>query len=328
MIPQSSQEYTVLVIVGTYNHKLYIQDTLEGIVKQQTNFPIVACVLDDCSTDGTADIVRRYEAQYPDLIKGFYFEENQYSQGKFTYEVLIPWLGKVKYIALCEGDDYWTDPLKLQKQVDFMESHKDCTLCIHNALVKWEGGAHKDHLQYPLENKEYNASDIIRNWIVSTASVLFRSETLRNPQVMDILHDDFFVKDVALWLYLASQGKIYALKDTMCVYRRLNDGFTSNFESKCQKAVDYNFKYCLHDITIIKHFGNQFGDDFKNAVRDNYFYHNRLGMLVSIINRDMNSLKMLYLQSMSVSLMRAIGSVFIVPMELCKRFLKNIIKKL
>lgn len=115
-----------------YNHEPYLRDCLEGFVMQQTNFPFVAIVHDDASTDGSAAIIREYEEKYPDIIKSIYETENQYSKRNGS-------LGRImnaatdatgaKYVAMCEGDDYWTDPLKLQKQVDFMEANPECGLC-------------------------------------------------------------------------------------------------------------------------------------------------------------------------------------------------------
>lgn len=115
-----------------YNHEPYLRDCLEGFVMQQTNFPFVAIVHDDASTDGSAAIIREYEEKYPDIIKPIYETENQYSKhdgsvGRIM-DAAIDATG-AKYVAMCEGDDYWTNPLKLQKQVDFMEVNPEYGLC-------------------------------------------------------------------------------------------------------------------------------------------------------------------------------------------------------
>ena len=122
----------VSVICNAYNHELYIRDALKGFVTQKTDFPLEILIHDDASTDKTADIIREYEAQYPDLIKPIYQTENQYSRGgigKFQFPRAVG-----KYIAFCEGDDYWTDPLKLQKQVDALEAHPEVDICAHAAF--------------------------------------------------------------------------------------------------------------------------------------------------------------------------------------------------
>jgi glycosyltransferase involved in cell wall biosynthesis len=103
---------------------------------QKTDFPIEILIHDDCSTDGTTEIIREYEAKYPDLIFPLYEEENQYQQGKAAEIDFYNYRrARGKYIAYCEGDDYWTDPLKLQKQVDFMEANPEYSVCFHDFQV-------------------------------------------------------------------------------------------------------------------------------------------------------------------------------------------------
>lgn len=106
---------------------------MDGFLMQQTNFPIEILIHDDCSTDGTTEIIREYEAKYPDLIFPLYEEENQYQKGKAAEIDFYNYRrARGKYIAYCEGDDYWTDPLKLQKQVDFMEANPEYSVCFHD----------------------------------------------------------------------------------------------------------------------------------------------------------------------------------------------------
>ena len=139
-------DIAVSVVCNAYNQETYIRDALEGFVMQKTNFKFEVLVHDDASTDKTADIIREYEAKYPDLIKPIYQTENQYSKGtgevtKLQYERI-----KGKYIAICEGDDYWTDPMKLQKQYDALEAHPEVDICTHKAeTVKADT---KEHIEY------------------------------------------------------------------------------------------------------------------------------------------------------------------------------------
>lgn len=117
----------------TYNHAAFIRKCLDGFLMQQTSFPVEILIHDDASTDGTDDIVKEYTAKYPDKIFPLFETENKYSNGyKGKMDITFNYSrAKGKYIASCEGDDYWTDPLKLQKQVDFMESHTDYSVCFH-----------------------------------------------------------------------------------------------------------------------------------------------------------------------------------------------------
>ena len=122
----------VSICCVTYNHAPFIRKCLDGFLMQQTDFPIEILIHDDCSTDGTTEIIKEYAAQYPDLIFPLYEEVNQYQQGKATEIDFYNYRrARGKYIAYCEGDDYWTDPLKLQKQVDFMEANLEYSVCFH-----------------------------------------------------------------------------------------------------------------------------------------------------------------------------------------------------
>lgn len=126
-------EPLVSICCITYNHAPYIKECIEGFLMQKTTFPIEILIHDDCSTDGTTEIIKDYEKQYPDLIFPLYEEENQYQKGKASEIDLYNYKrARGKYIAYCEGDDYWTDPLKLQKQVDFMEANPDYSVCFHD----------------------------------------------------------------------------------------------------------------------------------------------------------------------------------------------------
>ena len=126
----------------TYNHARFIRKCLDGFLMQQTDFPIEILIHDDCSTDGTIEIIQEYTAKYPELIFPLYEEENQYSRGGAGKMDLYNYRrARGKYIAYCEGDDYWTDPLKLQNQVDFMEANPEYSVCFHECTVcdTWNG---------------------------------------------------------------------------------------------------------------------------------------------------------------------------------------------
>ena len=121
----------------TYNHEKYIKDAIEGFLSQKTEFDYEILIHDDASTDRTADIIRRYEIKYPNKIYGIYQRENQLSKiiedGNMLQDYLYP-VCKGKYIALCEGDDFWIDPDKLQMQVNYLESHPECAAVCHDAV--------------------------------------------------------------------------------------------------------------------------------------------------------------------------------------------------
>lgn len=125
----------VSVLCQTYNHEQYISECLQSIVAQKVNFRYEILVHDDASTDNTANIIRKFEREYPDLIKPIYQEVNQWSLGNKVFSGIQLPRCTGKYIAICEGDDYWTDPLKLQKQVDILEGNENIGLVYAKARV-------------------------------------------------------------------------------------------------------------------------------------------------------------------------------------------------
>ena len=125
---------TVSISCITYNHEKYIKDAITGFLMQKTDFPIEIVISDDCSTDSTLSIVQDYCRSHPDQIRLMANERNIGVVPKFSQAIGAC---KGKYIALCEGDDYWIDPLKLQKQVDFLEAHPECSICCHKVLMKY-----------------------------------------------------------------------------------------------------------------------------------------------------------------------------------------------
>ena len=140
---------TLLSIICTaYNQEKYIKQALDGFVSQKTNFKFQVIIHDDASTDKTAEIIKEYQKKYPDIIKPIFQTENQYSKGiSISKNILFP-LVNSKYVAICEGDDYWTDPYKLQKQVDFLEANPDYSICFHPVKFIYEDKPNKTNI-YP-----------------------------------------------------------------------------------------------------------------------------------------------------------------------------------
>lgn len=209
----------------TYNHEPYIRDALEGFVMQKTNFPFVAIVHDDASTDKTAEIIREYAEKYPDIIKPIYETENQYSKKDGTLTRIMNAASEAtgaKYIALCEGDDYWTDPLKLQKQVDFLESHPDYSMCFHGVNIKIEKGCNLSSSEFQqLVTKDYSGPEILATWTIPTCSVVLYTNILKNRPI----NSKFVYGDNVIWLTCARYGKIRGMEEKMATYRRSPTGW-------------------------------------------------------------------------------------------------------
>ena len=240
-----------------YNHELYLRECLNGFVMQKTSFKFEAIVHDDASTDGSAAIIREYAEKYPDIIKPIYEEENQYSKHDGSLAKIMNDALNGKYIALCEGDDYWTDPLKLQKQVDFLESHKAYSMCFHKAKVIREEGIDKhanEGLYQNLEQREYSGEEILANWTVPTASTLYRNIKRDNfPE-----DTRFIYGDIILFLWLCDQGKIYCLDEVMSVYR-------INVNGAAQKKVPFDV-YFNHHKAIEEHYDHKYRTVFSKLI--------------------------------------------------------------
>lgn len=212
-------EPLVMVRCLCYNHSKYLREALDGIVKQKTNFPFVAIVHDDCSTDDSQSIIREYENNYPNIIRGIYQKENQYKKGvKITKEIIEP-LMKAKYTAVCECDDYWTDESKLQTQVDYMETHSECSMCYHcydtvssdKKLITHYGLQGSGNHVIPVEDVIINENPI------QLATVVYRQK-LRN-QMPEYFYNAM-VGDYPLYVYMATKGEIYYIDKVMSAYRR------------------------------------------------------------------------------------------------------------
>ena len=217
------QEVMVSVCCTTYNHEKYVRDALEGFVDQETDFLYEVIVHDDASTDGTVEIIREYAEKYPDIIKPIYQEENQYSKQVNIYAQYIYPNTKGKYIALCEGDDYWIDKHKLQIQVDFMEKHTGFSACVHNTCFL-DTRSGEERIFYGTEEKELGILDTIYEGGQSfhTSSLLFyREYALEQPE---FYHFTTKMKDYPMAIYLSYSGKIKYFPQVMSVYRVLTEG--------------------------------------------------------------------------------------------------------
>lgn len=212
----------VSVICITYNHEKYIKDAIDSFLSQRTNFDYEIIIHDDASTDNTADIIRQYEKKYPNKIHGIYQKKNQFSQKKKIVNDYAYPRCKGKYIALCEGDDYWIDTNKLQIQVDFMESHSECMMLAHDAICI-DYMADKVYPMHPYYEDKYLSEDeviIQYHGDVPTASTMYRKEAA--------VLKDFFAEcrlgDYAYELHAITKGRIYYSSRIMSVYRSMHEG--------------------------------------------------------------------------------------------------------
>ena len=213
----------VSILCTAYNHEQYIRSALESFVSQKTSFPFEVLVNDDASSDGTAAIIREFEEKYPEIIRPFYQTENQFSKGiGYIYENIFYPNARGKYFAFCEGDDYWTDESKLQRQVDFLESHPDYSACVHNTTLHFCNGSRPDELLIPSRgDHEVLYENVIRGPIDAyhTSSLMARREIIvQTPDFYRAATAHGFA-DYAWGLLLKLNGGIWFIDRSMSVYR-------------------------------------------------------------------------------------------------------------
>lgn len=224
----------------SYNHGMFIKKALDSFLEQKTNFPFEILLHDDASTDGTADMIRAYAVRYPEIVKPVYQTENQHSKGINVSKVYNYPRAKGKYIAICEGDDYWTDPDKLQLQFDYMENHPQCSFCFHNAKVCYMNGVYRQNflpmddfkpLHFRREDADYNPGELILLGFIPTASIFARKEYMLD---MPDFCPNPVCGDLPLRLILSTYGPAHYFDRFMSMYRTANP---NSISGQMQKSV-------------------------------------------------------------------------------------------
>lgn len=248
----------VSVYCLTYNHEKYVRSALDGFVNQKTDFEYEVFVHDDASTDMTASIILEYAEKYPNIIKPIIQKENQYSKGVNIIDKYILPLMSGKYVAICEGDDYWCDERKLQKQVDFLENHPNYVACTHNSFVHDQMSGKKGLYPKIFYNCSMSMKRIIK-WkkVFQTSSVMYRRNIKGGaPVYMRVING---IRDFNLALWLRLNGKIHYMAVPMSVYRRNVEG-SWTIRNKNQN------KSALARIEILKLFDKESKGKYRHIV--------------------------------------------------------------
>lgn len=258
----------------TYNQEAFIEETIKGFLLQQVSFPIEIIIHDDASTDGTANIVRRYEEKYPDIFRPIYQTENQWRKGVKPSHAFVWPAARGKYIALCEGDDYWIDPLKLERQVAFMEQHPECSISTHNSFVRKADGTqfvYNQESKYTSDGADhiYSIRDLIPHLFYHTSSMLMRRSCIwpLPAWVSKAFAGDYFVS-----LTLAGRGDIHFCNTVSSVYR-VNETSVSNYHSRQNILKDFE----RHLETFDEETRHQYRSEIDLKLSDMrfslYYYH-------------------------------------------------------
>lgn len=278
----------VSIVCVAYNQENYIAEAIESFLMQKTDFSYEILMHDDASKDETPNIIKKYEEEYPGRIKAVYQKENQYSKGVHVFDFYMD-IALGKYIAICEGDDYWTDPYKLQKQVDFMEQNPDYSCCLHAAFeVDAKTKRIIGKVRPSDRSKEFATEEVILGGggLFSTNSIFYARKFSNRPQ----FYYDCLIGDFPLMIHLAVSGKVYYMDEYMSAYRlgdknswtaRMTKSSTKTrtdhidrIETMLIKVDEYtNKKY--HDAINMKIKKNRFdllitNGDFEEAKSDMY----------------------------------------------------------
>lgn len=238
----------VTIFCTTYNHSKFLKECFEGLLSQKVSFPVEILVHDDASTDDTPSIINEYQKKYPSVFKVIFQKENQYAQGaKILVDFMFP-VARGKYIAICEGDDFWRDPEKLQMQIEFLEANPDFSLSFTDVSVQRGEIFHEsEHAQYHekiLANRtEFTIHDLMKDNFIPTCTMVLKKESFENcPGWVRML--PFF--DWALGLLSSKNGKINYIPKKTSVYRVHESGVWSSKSYSVRMQSKIRFHYLVY----------------------------------------------------------------------------------
>lgn len=290
-----NKEIKVTVRCITYNQKEYIRQCLDGFVMQQTNFRFEAIVHDDASSDGTADIVREYAEKYPDIIKPIFETENQYSKHDGSLGRILNAHTRGKYVALCEGDDYWTNPHKLQKQADFLDANPQCSLTYHACKNVFSTPCKVNYLSGENVKEFYTDVDLI-DYPFQTATVMYRKEIIDSELYKKATAIGCTSGDTIFFLTASRFGTIEGINEQMSVYRRHEGGISQHMYDMVN--LWKNFRD-WQNVALL--FGGEIGEKIKEVKLGYFIYY-------AITDRNyLLALKMLYSSIFKTSMSVAVG---------------------
>lgn len=284
--PTIKQEYKVLVRCFTFNHSKYIEDALKGFAMQQTNFPFVCLVMDDASTDGEQEVIKAWMERECDMGRAetidiptsvviivphktnascsfaFYLlKQNLYKEKEEKMRHVTPWREKCEYEAMCEGDDYWIDSLKLQKQVDFLEMNNDFVLIGGNAKIIT---CDEKFLRLFSTRKtgKVSAAEIIKEWSFPTAGMLFRTSVIHHiPYIKDAPQGDVIIQ-----LTCAHMGKCQFDNNVVCAYRWLTPG---SFTERVRKdQLNYYVRHYSMWVALNEYFEGKYNEYIQQKLKE------------------------------------------------------------
>lgn len=261
----------VSVCMITYNHENYIREAIEGVLMQETNFPVELIIGEDCSTDETRNVCIEYANKHPELIR-LLLPQNNLGVSKNFIDTLEACTGK--YIAICEGDDYWTDSYKLQKQVDILERNNGVVACVTNSsIVDLEGKLiQSERMIIPPTNKTgiYNLHDFFQNaHQYPTLTVVFRNQNIEEiSHRMEILKNPF-LGDWILWVLLFQYGQFYFMNEVTAAYRMNPSSLTHTVNAVNRWKQDFVIRRKLIELLPA---------EYHSYLKSNWYSYYMIGM--------------------------------------------------
>ena len=256
----------VSILCLVYNHEPYLKKCLDGFINQKCNFEYEVLIHDDASTDKSAEIIREYEEKYPNIIKPIYQTENQYSKGVKISSIFQYPRAKGEYLAWCEGDDYWTDENKLQKQVDFLDAHPEYIACVHRYDTINKIGEKTDIRCFgQYEQKGVYTLDDFQHYDLPSqiATLVARNILTDNMKYTQAFNNVNATGDVKLFLFLLLNGNIWRMDEVFSVYRIVSEQNSDSWTSSLLKKKSVYHKQWKGIRQLEKAVKKEFGIHFK-----------------------------------------------------------------
>ena len=276
----------VSIVCCVYNHENYLKKTLESFVSQKTNYEYEIIVHDDASTDGSASIIREFENKYPKLFNCIYQVENQFSKGINIFNTYIKDILRGKYVAFCEGDDWWIDDKKIAKQTLYMEEHPGCTFCFTNAIMS-NVQTGKERLMLPYDKNEakqmtndgiYNTGQLAKLLFIPYASFFLPVQNY--SKFPESFFEKYFGGDRKTSLFSTSLGYAYCINEPMCCYHYgvRNSALTKKRKKEELAKIERSFVKLNNNL-----------NEFTNFVYDDVFRESNLYYLRNILMFSRNN---------------------------------------
>lgn len=320
--PRFSGNYLIDINIACYNHEKFIAQAIESVLNQKTNFPFRIIIGDDCSTDNSASIIKSYEFQYPDVIQAYYHPVNLGFESVETNGLFLLNQSTSKYIAFLDGDDYWTDENKLQKQVDLLENNADFVFCSHAVVYKHDDKLKKDEIN-GFQKDEIQTADCLFGTPSHPNSWVFKNGLGLPPDFNSIRS----TADDAFMLFFSTKGRCAYIDTPMSVYRISDAGSwstLSNFEK--------DIRIYVFDMWVYKHFKEYRYVQRKHLLKltKKILFPLILNFLGVSSNAKMNKkMKILIRKNTSISfIVFVVASPILNFLSLLKNKIKSTVKKL